>query len=262
MEEIRLQKYFTDCGIMSRRRAEAEIAAGNVTVNGKTAVTGQKIRPGEDVIELRGKIIAEQSTERICALLYKPRGYLSSASDDRGRRCVTELVSDVGVRLYPVGRLDMDSDGLLLLTNDGELTELLTHPRHGIKKEYRVRVGGVPDEKQLALLRSPLVLDGYRINPVPTEIIYSEEDGSSSVLRMILSEGRNRQIRRMCALAGLDVISLTRVAIGKLTLGKLKKGEYRVLRQDEISYLKSAARACHTSYTGKQTKKERFDKNA
>lgn len=240
MEEIRLQKYFTDCGIMSRRAAEAEIAKGNVTVNGKRAEVGQKIRPGEDIIEFGGKIIEQQSDEkRICIALYKPRGYLSSVSDDRGRKCVTELVSTAGVRLYPVGRLDMDSDGLLLMSNDGELTEKLTHPRHEIPKKYHVRVRGKVTEDQLSVLRSRLTLDGYKIQPVKTDVIDETEDGASTLLCMTLFEGRNRQIRKMCEIAKLKVLTLTRVAIGDITLGDLKKGEFRYLSDDETAYLKS-----------------------
>lgn len=225
---------------MSRRAAEAVIAAGEVTVNGVCAEIGQKIRPDEDIVMYNGKRIEMPLTEKhVCIALYKPRGYLSSVTDDRGRKCVTELVSDAGIRLYPVGRLDMDSDGLLLMSNDGELTEILTHPKHEIPKIYHVRVKDVPTEKQLFLLRSRLTLDGYKIQPVKTEVIEEAENGSSSLLRMTLFEGRNRQIRKMCEIAEIRVLTLTRVSIGKITLGDLKKGEFRFLSDEEIAYLKS-----------------------
>lgn len=238
MKEIRLQKYFSDAGIMSRRAAEAEIQAGKVKVNGITAFIGQKIIPEKDTVEYCGKIIDgyDNDNKKTYIMLFKPRGYLSSVVDDRGRKCVTDLVKDAGIRLYPVGRLDMDSDGLLLMTNDGEFTNNLTHPRHEIPKIYRVKVKPNPSRSQLEILRSPLVIDGYKIKSVKTEVVSSEDD--TALLEMTLFEGRNRQIRKMCDAAELKVISLTRVAIGSLTLGELNLGKWRHLTEEEVSYLK------------------------
>ncbi|MBE6538725.1 MAG: rRNA pseudouridine synthase [Ruminococcaceae bacterium] len=236
MEKIRLQKYISDCGVMSRRAAEAEIEAGNVKVNGTTAIIGQKIDPDTDTVELGGKRITPRIADSYTYIvLNKPRGYLSSVSDDRGRKCVTELTRELNTRLYPVGRLDMDSDGMLIMTNDGTLTERLTHPRHSIPKIYRVKVTPAPSEKQLSVLRSALVLDDYKIMPVKTDVISVSD--SSAILEMTLFEGRNRQIRRMCDIAELKVLSLTRIAIGDLALGSLERGKWRRLTENEVEYL-------------------------
>ena len=169
-------------------------------------------------------------------MLNKPVGCVTTADDEKGRKNVVELVSSLGKRVYPVGRLDMNSDGLLLLTDDGELANKLTHPRHNIPKIYRVNVTKAPTEEQLAILRSPLLLDGYRIQPVKTEVISS---GDGALIEMTLFEGRNRQIRRMCEAAGLKISRLTRIAIGDLKLGTLPTGKWRHLTSDEIEYLKN-----------------------
>ena len=238
MEEIRLQKYISDCGIMSRRAAEAEIAAGKVKVNGKVAETGQKIDPEKDKVEIGGKPLRiQRKSTYTYVMLNKPRGYLSSVSDDRGRKCVTELVSDIKLRLYPVGRLDMDSDGLLLMTNDGDLTNRLTHPRHEIPKIYRVKVKPAPSKAQMEILTSALTIDGYKIQPAEVEILTSDEE--SAIILIKLYEGRNRQIRKMCEAASLGVLWLTRIAIGELEIGKLGRGKWRYLTDEEISYLKN-----------------------
>ncbi len=237
MEEIRLQKYFTLCGVMSRRSAEDEIEAGRVKVNGIVAELGQKVLPGVDEVIWNGrKIEYNEDTEFTYILLNKPRGYVTTAKDEKGRKCVTDLVRDVGVRLYPVGRLDMDSCGLLLLTNDGELANRLTHPRHEIPKIYEVSLNSKPSEEQLEILRSPLVIDGYRILPVKTELVTKDD---SYALRMTLFEGRNRQIRKMCEIAGVKISLLMRVAIGKIRIGELDFGKWRYLTKDEVEYLKN-----------------------
>ena len=240
MEPVRLQKYFTDCGILSRRAAEDEIRAGKVKVNGITAEVGQKIDPEADVVEYKGKLIRppEKAVMKYI-MLHKPRGYLSTVTDDRGRKCVTDLVADVGARLYPVGRLDMDSEGLLLMTNDGDLTFRLTHPRHEIPKIYHVRVAGAVSEEQVKALSAPMELDGYEILPVKTEIVSRGED--FSVLRMTLYEGRNRQIRKMCERVGLTILRLCRVAIGDVKLGNLAPGKWRYLTKSQVAYLMGAS---------------------
>ena len=239
MELIKLQKYFSDCGIMSRRAAEEEIKKGFVKVNGEVATLGMRIDPDTDSVEYKGKAIRKREGERTYVLLNKPRGYVTTLSDEKGRKTVFELTESVGRRIYPVGRLDMDSDGLLILTDDGELTNVLTHPRHEIPKIYRVTVSPTPSEKMLDALRSPMVLDGYEILPVKTEIISKSE--SSATLCMTLFEGRNRQIRKMCQKVGLEVTRLSRVAIGNISLGSLECGKWRYLSQKEIEYLKAAS---------------------
>ena len=237
MEEIRLQKFFTDCGILSRRAAEAEIAAGRVTVNGAVAEIGQKIDPTRDVVQYRGKTIAyTPDAARTYILLNKPRGYVTTLSDEKGRPTAAQLVADVGCRLYPVGRLDMDSDGLLLFTDDGALTERLTHPRHEIPKLYRVTVEGEVNEAQLSRLREPFLLDGYRTQPASVRLGGTKDDKTQ--LTIEIHEGRNRQIRRMCKECGLRVFRLTRIAIGKIKLGDLPLGRWRRLTADEVAYLK------------------------
>ena len=238
MEPIKLQKYFTDCGILSRRAAEAEIKAGRVKVNGRTAELGQRIDPDTDLVEYGGRVIRRSDNARICIMLNKPRGFVTTMSDEKDRPTVATLTADVGSRVYPVGRLDMDSDGLLLLTDDGELANKLTHPRHNIPKIYHVTVKGQVDTSTLNKLRSSMDIDGYRILPVKTDLLEFDPKKRESVLRMELFEGRNRQIRKMCELVGLNITRLQRVAIGDLTLGKLEVGKWCRLTEDEMRYLK------------------------
>ncbi len=238
MEKIKLQKYFTDQGIMSRRAAEREIAEGRVLVNGSTATLGMRIDPLTDRVEYGGRLIEGDAEPRICIMLNKPARFVTTMSDERGRPTVAALVADAGKRLYPIGRLDMNSDGLLLLTNDGELANRLTHPRHEIPKIYRVTVGGRVSDEVLSILRSSMVIDGYKIQPVKTSVLsFSDKDGQA-VLQMELYEGRNRQIRKMCEAAGLSVRRLSRIAIGQLSIGSLPSGRWRVLSVDELEYLR------------------------
>ena len=170
----------------------------------------------------------------------KPRGYLCSTTDDRGRKCVTDLLYGVSARVYPVGRLDLISEGILLLTDDGELKNRLTHPKHTIGKLYRVKVAGKVSDEQLEILSSPLVIDDYRIQPV--EVSVAGEDESGTVLKMTLFEGRNRQIRKMCEIAGLTVKRLSRISIGNLKLDGLPVGKWRYLEQYEVDYLYKATK--------------------
>ena len=240
MEKIRLQKFVADAGLMSRRAAEGEIEKGNFSVNGHVAETGVKIDPKNDVITYKGKRIKYEKREYTYIMLNKPRGYLSSTSDDRGRKCVTDLLDGVDARVYPVGRLDLISEGMILLTDDGELKNRLTHPRHTIGKVYRVKVAGAVTEAQYDILTSPLEIDGYTIKPV--EVTVTEEDESGTVLKMTLFEGRNRQIRKMCEEAGLTVKRLSRVSIGNLKLDGLPVGKWRYLDRDEVDYLYKATK--------------------
>lgn len=245
--EIRINKFFTDCGILSRRAAESEILAGRIKVNGARADIGQKIDPKRDIVEYNGKRIFPSSSNakrHTYVMLNKPCGYITTMSDDRGRKCVSELVSEVGKRIYPVGRLDMNSDGLLLFTDDGELTNLLTHPKHEIPKIYHVKVKGCRDDKKIEALRQPMVIDDYKLEPVKVEIISDRSD--ACILRMTLYEGRNRQIRKMCESVHLHILSLRRVAIGKIELGDLPLGKWRYLSGAEVKYLKDSLSSAKT----------------
>lgn len=232
MEE-RLQKLLSAAGVCSRRTAETYLIAGRVTVNGQTAHLGQRADPDRDEILVDGHPLAPRA-EAVYILLNKPRGYVSTLSDERGRRTVAELVADCGSRVYPVGRLDLDSEGLLLLTNDGDLVNGLTHPRHEVEKHYEVRVRGNMDN--IPRLSEPMELDGYAIRPAGVVIMERGED--TAKIRMTIHEGRNRQIRKMCEKVGLEVRRLKRVAIGDMPLDpKLKSGAWRELTQDELAYL-------------------------
>ena len=236
MNSVKLQKYFSDCEIMSRRAAEEEIKLGRVTVNGAVAMLGDRIDPDVDEIVYNGKKILPPNSEKTYILLNKPRGIVTSLSDEKGRPTVINLLSGLDTRVYPVGRLDMDSDGLLLLTNDGDLTNRLTHPRHEIPKIYHVEIKGSVDAKALEKLSSPLVIDGYKIQPVKVRQVKATP--AFTTLEMTLFEGRNRQIRKMCALCDLKITRLTRVALGNITLGSLELGKWRFLTASEVEYLK------------------------
>lgn len=240
MNDVRIHKYIADCGIMSRRAAEEAVKRGEIKVNGETATLGMKIDTESDVIEYKGKAVKQTKKRNEYIILNKPVGYVTTMSDEKGRPCIKDLISDLDVRVYPVGRLDYDSEGLLLLTNDGELTARLTHPRHGIAKYYNVTVGGQVTMQQRRLLASEMEIDGYRIMPVKNEIISMHED--KTVLGMELYEGRNRQIRKMCEKAGLEVLKLRRIAIGKIELGNLKPGCWKKLNGAQIEYLKTACK--------------------
>ena len=229
---MRLQKFFSDCGVLSRRAAEEEIAAGRVKVNGIIAKIGDSIDPETDVVEYRGKRIQPRTnTPRHYVMLNKPRGFVTTAKDEKGRKTVTDLTQSIGSRIYPIGRLDMDSEGLLLLTDDGDLANRLTHPRHEIPKIYHVTLSKIPTDAEISALSAPMELDGYRLQPV--KIQRTSED----TLQMHLYEGRNRQIRRMCEAVGLRVVRLRRVAYGELILGDLPIGKWRMLTENEVAYL-------------------------
>lgn len=240
MEKQRLQKFIADSGLMSRRAAEAEIERGNFSVNGHVAQIGMKIDPANDAVSYKGKRIRYEKKKYTYIMLNKPRGYLSSTTDDRGRKCVTDLLDGVDARVYPVGRLDMISEGMILLTDDGELKNRLTHPKHTIPKVYRVKVGGLVSQSQMDILTSALEIDGYKIKPV--DVIITGEDESGTVLKFTLYEGRNRQIRKMCEAAELTVKRLSRVSIGNLKLDGLPVGKWRHLEQSEVDYLYKATK--------------------
>ena len=240
MLPVRLQKFIADSGLMSRRSAEEEIKRGNIAVNGHVAELGMKVDPKNDVVTYKSKRIHYERREYTYIMLNKPRGYLSSTSDDRGRKCVTDLLDGVEARVYPVGRLDLISEGMLLLTDDGELKNRLTHPSHSLPKLYRVKVGGAVNDEMYEALTSPMEIDGYKIRPV--DVVIGETDESGTVLKMTLVEGRNRQIRKMCEAVGLTVKRLSRVSIGNLKLNSLPVGKWRYLEQNEVDYLYKATK--------------------
>ena len=230
----RLQKLISAAGMASRRRSEELIKAGKVTVNGIPALIGDSADPETDSIFVEGRLLAEPA-ERTYIMLYKPRGYVTTLKDEKNRRCVSELVKDIGVRLYPVGRLDMYSEGLLIMTDDGEFANRLMHPSSQTDKTYYAWVKGKFSETALKVLESPLVIDGYRISPAEVKIIRSDEDYTQLSIR--IHEGRNRQIRKMCDCAGLKLTKLKRVSEGSLSVGDLKPGQWRYLTEDELQDL-------------------------
>jgi len=237
METIRIQKYFTDCGILSRRAAEAAIEAGQITVNGVSATIGQKIDPSSDIIKYKGRVIRPTYREYSYYMLNKPRGFITSLSDEKGRKCVTELLGGVRERVYPVGRLDYNSEGLLLLTNDGQTANKLTHPKNMISKQYIVIVSGKVDEDAEKVISSTVYSDGQALKAKKVEIL--SEGDKKSVILFEMTEGKNREIRRICEAAGLTVCRLKRISIGALELGRLPMGRYRALTDEEIEYIRS-----------------------
>ena len=229
----RLQKILSSRGIASRRKAEELLSAGKVTVNGRTALLGERADPEVDEIKVDGKLLPSQS-EFVYILLHKPKGFVTTLSDEKGRPNAAQLVADCGVRVYPVGRLDMDSEGLLLFTNDGDFANRLMHPRHEVEKTYDTYVTGYNPGCLKALLQ-PMELDGYRLRIPKVKLYWAE--GEKARLQITIHEGRNRQVRRMCALAGMHVTRLRRVREGSLELGNLPKGKWRYLTPEEVARL-------------------------
>ena len=234
MEQIRLQKYLADCGIASRRRAEELISAGKITVNGHIAQIGTKISSGVDEVVFAGEIVSPKS-EMVYIMLNKPAGIITSASDQFGRKTVLDLVSGVNARLFPVGRLDYATSGLILLTNDGALANSLSHPRHGSEKTYIAKVATPLDARAIQIFAEGVKIDGYTTRPAVLEIVGADK----KTAKIILKEGRNRQIRKMFDMLGIRVVSLKRTAIGKIAIGGLKVGEWRHLTVEEVEYLKT-----------------------
>ena len=230
----RIQKLISARGLASRRTAETWIQEGRVTVNGVTARLGDTADPRQDTILLDGKPLRE-GRAGVYILLHKPRGYVTTLSDEKGRPNAAQLVEDCGVRVYPVGRLDMDSEGLLLFTNDGEFANALMHPRREVKKTYDVWVSGYVPGAEIRLSR-PIELDGYIIRRPQVKLVKAE--GSRARFRIVIHEGRNRQIRRMCQAAGMTVIRLRRIQEGSLTLGSLPAGKWRYLTEEEVRRLR------------------------
>lgn len=233
---IRLQKWMADCGVASRRKSEQMIENGEVRVNGRKAELGDKIDPKRDKVTVHGKRLAPARSNRyFYIMLYKPRGFITTMSDEMGRKCVAELVKDIPARLYPVGRLDRESEGLLLMTNDGAFANAMTHPSKHVPKTYRVTIRPEISEEQLAEFGSGMVIDGRRTAPAEVHVISKEE--GRTVLEIILREGRNRQIRKMCEQLGIEVARLKRIAVGQLKLGMLQPGKWRELTENELRKL-------------------------
>ena len=225
----RLQKILSARGVASRRAAEKMIEEGRVTVNGAVAMLGQTADPQIDEILLDGRPLPSGS-EYVYILLHKPRGYVTTMSDEKGRKTAAELVADCGVRVYPVGRLDMDSEGLLLFTNDGEFANKLMHPKHEVQKAYLTWVQNYSEEA-VARLKQPITLDGYTIRAPKVRVV------KTGLLEITIHEGRNRQVRRMCEAAGMQVSRLKRVREGKVALGDLPLGKWRYLTEEEVKSL-------------------------
>ena len=231
----RLQKILSAAGVCSRRAAEGYLTAGRITVNGETAQLGQQADPETDDIRVDG-VPLDREPEAVYLMLNKPRGYVTTVSDEQGRKTVMDLLTGVHTRIYPVGRLDRDSEGLLLLTNDGALTQRLLHPSHEVSKEYRVTVSG-PVEHAAENLRRIRDVAGMAIRPAEVQMLRRE--GNRAELRIVIHEGRNRQIRRLCARCGLEVLRLQRVREHCLELGTLPLGQWRYLTAAEIAALKT-----------------------
>lgn len=234
--KVRLQKHLADCGIASRRKSEELIAMGKVKVNGHIAEIGQKVDPKRDKITVRGKNVVANTT-KMYIMLHKPRGFVTTASDEKGRKCVTDLVKDAPVRLFPVGRLDMNSEGLLLMTNDGEFANRLTHPSYHVNKTYRVTIKGEVDDEKIIRLREGIMLDG--VKTLPCDCFVAERKTDRTVLIFIIQEGRNRQIRRMCEEVSLEVLRLKRTEIAGVKLGMLPRRSWRPLNEKEMRRLTS-----------------------
>ncbi len=232
--KVRLQKYMADNGIASRRKSEELIAAGKVKVNGRVATIGDKVDPVRDKIVVSGKRVVRNKT-KMYIMLHKPRGFVTTMSDELGRRSVAELVEDAGIRLFPVGRLDKNSEGLLLMTNDGEFSNMLTHPSRHVSKVYRVTVREKVTEEHLIKLCEGIMLDDRKTLPADVHIIDRGEN--RTVLNFVIYEGRNRQIRRMCEAVGLTVIRLKRTEIAGVKLGMLPQGKWRELNEKEMKHL-------------------------
>jgi 23S rRNA pseudouridine2605 synthase len=241
----RLQKILSAAGVASRRTAETLITQGRVTVNGATVTElGSKADPIQDEIRVDGRRIKPVERQRYI-LLNKPRGYITSRSDPQQRPTVIDLLRERGIRdyIYPVGRLDYDSEGLLLLTSDGDLAARLTHPRHGVAREYEVRVRGVPDRHSIGRLERGVVIDGQKTAPAEVRIrrTVGSSGGSQAIVSLVIHEGRSRQVRKMCDAIGHPVVRLRRIRIGPIADDRLKPGQFRELTEREVKALKKTA---------------------
>lgn len=236
----RIQKVLSDNGILSRRKAEDAIRGGRIKVNGHPALIGQKVNPRRDIITVDGEAIRPRAKKsRVYLMLNKPRGYVTTTSDELGRQCVTELLENAPDKVYPIGRLDKNSEGLLLFTNDGDFANTIMHPSHNISKTYRATVRPDATEQQLIDLAAGVEIDGRMTLPAAVHVITREP--GRAVLQITIHEGRNRQIRKMCEAVGLTVARLKRTSVGPVKLGMLKPGTWRELTPLELSGLRGAA---------------------
>ena len=233
--EIRLQKWMAECGVASRRACEKLIEQGKVKVNGRLSKIGDKINPNKDVVSVNNEKIHVSKDKKYYVMLNKPRGYITTMKDEKNRKCVADLVKEIPARLFPVGRLDKDSEGLLLMTNDGNFANHISHPSTHVQKTYRVTIRSAVTEEQLVDLTLGMKIDGVKIKPCEVKVLYESKE--RTVLEFILSEGRNRQIRKMCEKVGLEVIRLRRIKIGQVKLGMLKIGDWRELTAYEKNIL-------------------------
>ncbi len=244
MALVRLQKVLADRGVASRRKAEELIEQGAVRVNGHPARLGDKVDDRKDLITVRGKRIAAAEAP-MYLMLHKPRGYVTTMSDEKGRKCVADLIADVGARVYPVGRLDRESEGLLLLTNDGDFSNAMMHPAAHVPKRYRVTVRAEVDADQVLQLQEGILLDGRRTLPAEVTVLTQTENATEAprtVFEITIYEGRNRQIRRMCEALNMEVIRLKRVSFGGVKLGMLAPGKWRQLDPREVRTLVMASK--------------------
>lgn len=237
IKEIRIQKILSEAGVASRRKCEDMIQEGRIKVNGRPAVIGMKINPRKDGVTVDGqKISISHKVKKYYIALHKPRGYVTTMNDEFGRKDVSQLVEKIEAKVYPVGRLDKDSEGLLIMTNDGDFANKLMHPKHSVSKIYRVTTSKRVTDEQLLLLTEGVVIDGKKTLPADVKILVEEED--RTVLQVTIQEGRNRQIRKMFEAIGSDVKRLKRTQIGAVRLGMLKPREFRNLTSAELEYFK------------------------
>ena len=233
-EEMRLQKYLAQCGVASRRACEKLIEEGRVSVNGAVVnVLGSKVLPG-DTVMVDG-VLVKGETKKVYIMLNKPEGYVTTVSDEQGRSTVMELISDIHQRVYPVGRLDCNTEGLLLMSNDGDFTLKVTHPSHKLDKVYQAVVSGVPNHFDIQKLERGVYIDGRKTAPAKAQIISAE--GNRALVELTIHEGRNRQVRKMFDAIGYPVVHLRRVAVGNIVLGNLPLGKWRHLNPNEVKYL-------------------------
>ena len=238
-KDCRLQKMMADCGVASRRKAEEIIEQGRVKVNGRVASIGDKVDPERDVVTVDGERINFTKGKKMYVMLHKPRGFITTMSDEKDRKCVADLIDDIDTRLYPIGRLDKDSEGLLLLTNDGAFANMISHPSGHVAKVYRVTVRPAVTEEILTQMAVGITIDGEFMSASSVKVLVQEK--GRVVLEIVLNEGKNRQIRRMCEHFGLEVARLKRISIGGVKLGMLQPGQYRELTGEEVKKLKTAS---------------------